>query len=53
MEIWPNEIAMSLHCCFEKKCEECAYKEYARNLCMKYLLEDAAEYIEDNEKEKG
>jgi hypothetical protein len=53
MEVYPNDIIQALHSCHDKKCEECIYHEYEKNTCMKYLFEDAAEYIESSEKEKG
>lgn len=46
-----DKLKKSLQLCIEKKCEDCHYNRWVREVCQTQLCRDVLKYIEKHSKE--
>ena len=44
-----NIVKISLQACSEKKCDQCIYNRWVREVCQTHLCRDAIKVIENKE----
>lgn len=47
-----DKIKKSLQCCSEKKCNECIYNRWVKDVCQAQLCKDALKMIDKLERQK-